>query len=59
MKKPEDVRRFLREQLEVAEIFMASGDFERGLNHFSIALAVSGRPDDLLVRPFCQYFKCQ
>ncbi|XP_075933108.1 translocase of outer mitochondrial membrane 20 [Anarhichas minor] len=48
MKDAEAVQKFFLEEIQLGEELLATGDFEKGVDHLTNAIAVCGQPQQLL-----------
>uniref|UniRef100_A0A8C5PYT4 Mitochondrial import receptor subunit TOM20 homolog n=1 Tax=Leptobrachium leishanense TaxID=445787 RepID=A0A8C5PYT4_9ANUR len=48
LKDAEAVQKFFLEEIQLGEELLAQGDFERGVDHLTNAIAVCGQPQQLL-----------
>ncbi|XP_013861382.1 translocase of outer mitochondrial membrane 20 [Austrofundulus limnaeus] len=48
MKDPEAVQKFFLEEIQLGEELLSQGEFEKGVDHLTNAIAVCGQPQQLL-----------
>ncbi|KAJ8358946.1 hypothetical protein SKAU_G00154710, partial [Synaphobranchus kaupii] len=48
LKDPEAVQKFFLEEIQLGEELLAQGDYEKGVDHLTNAIAVCGQPQQLL-----------